>query len=136
MKEEVIVPTSTNDPRDVDACHSLGCSQYIVKPVEYDKFARVLGQLGLSLKIIQVLHINGVDGLTRHTGAGFLRWWTSFLSMQRINSSAQNASHEEQLGAASSIEVRSNAPRLRLRVTKGSIFSFPRIAKSGLGDPS
>ena len=59
-KIPVIMLTTTDDPRDVDACHRLGCSQYIVKPVEYDKFARVLGQLGLFLKIVQVPRINGV----------------------------------------------------------------------------
>jgi CheY-like chemotaxis protein len=59
-KIPVIMLTTTDDPRDVDVCHSLGCSQYIVKPVEYDKFAEILGQLGLFLKIVQVPHINGV----------------------------------------------------------------------------
>jgi hypothetical protein len=35
-------------------------SHYIVKPVEYDKFSAVLGQLGLFLKIVLVPQINGV----------------------------------------------------------------------------
>ena len=48
-----------DDPREVDACHSLGCSHYIVKPVEYDKFSAVLRQLGLFLKIVQVPQITG-----------------------------------------------------------------------------
>ena len=58
-KIPVIMLTTTDDPQEVDACHRLGCSHYIVKPVEYDKFAAVLGQLGLFLKIVQVPQING-----------------------------------------------------------------------------
>ena len=60
-KIPVIMLTTTDDPREVDACHRLGCSHYIVKPVEYDKFSAVLGQLGLFLKIVQVPRINGVE---------------------------------------------------------------------------
>ena len=59
-KIPVIMLTTTDDPLEVDACHRLGCSHYIVKPVEYDKFSAVLGQLGLFLKIVQVPQINGV----------------------------------------------------------------------------
>ena len=58
-KIPVIMLTTTDDPREVDACHRLGCSHYIVKPVEYDKFSAALGQLGLFLKIVQVPQING-----------------------------------------------------------------------------
>ena len=59
-KMPVIMLTTTDDPREVDACHRLGCSHYIVKPVEYEKFSAVLGQLGLFLKIVQVPQVNGV----------------------------------------------------------------------------
>jgi CheY-like chemotaxis protein len=59
-KIPVIMLTTTEDPLEIDACHRLGCSHYIVKPVEYDKFSAVLGQLGLFLKIVQVPQINGV----------------------------------------------------------------------------
>jgi CheY-like chemotaxis protein len=60
-KIPVIMLTTTDDPSDVEVCHRLGCSHYIVKPVEYDKFAEVLRQLGLFLKIVQVPEINGVQ---------------------------------------------------------------------------
>ena len=59
-KIPVIMLTTTDDPREVDACHRFGCSHYIVKPVEYEKFSAVLGQLGLFLKIVQVPQVNGV----------------------------------------------------------------------------
>ena len=57
-KLPVIMLTTMDDPREVESCHQLGCSHYIVKPVEYDKFADVLRQLGLFLKIVQVPQIN------------------------------------------------------------------------------
>jgi CheY-like chemotaxis protein len=57
-KIPVIMLTTMDDPREVEACHELGCSHYIVKPVEYDKFSEVLGQLGLFLKIVQVPQIH------------------------------------------------------------------------------
>lgn len=58
-KIPVIMLTTADDPLEVDACHRLGCSHYIVKPVEYDTFSAALGQLGLFLKIVQVPQING-----------------------------------------------------------------------------
>ena len=60
-KVPVIMLTTTDDPREIEACHSLGCSHYIVKPVEYEEFAGVLSRLGLFLKIVQVPQINGVQ---------------------------------------------------------------------------
>ncbi len=59
-KIPVIMLTTMDDPREVDACHSLGCSNYIIKPVEYDKFADSLRQLGLFLKIVQIPQLNAV----------------------------------------------------------------------------
>ena len=58
-KIPVIMLTTMDDPREVDACHGLGCSHYIVKPVEYDKFAVIMEHLGLFLKIVRVPQING-----------------------------------------------------------------------------
>jgi CheY-like chemotaxis protein len=60
-KVPVIMLTTTDDPREVDACHRPGCSHYIVKPVEHEEFARILGQLGLFLKIVRLPRINGVE---------------------------------------------------------------------------
>lgn len=59
-KLPVIMLTTMDDPREVEACHDLGCSHYIIKPVEYDKFAEVLRQLGIFLKIVQVPQITAV----------------------------------------------------------------------------
>ena len=60
-KVPVIMLTTMDDPREVEVCHDLGCSNYIVKPVHFDKFAEVLSRLGLFLKIVQVPQLNGVQ---------------------------------------------------------------------------
>jgi CheY-like chemotaxis protein len=56
-KIPVIMLTTTDDPREVERCHSLGCSSYIVKPVDYEKFAEAIKNLGLFLSLIQVPEI-------------------------------------------------------------------------------
>ncbi len=53
-KMPVIVLTTTDDPREVERCHALGCNNYIVKPVDYDKFAEAIKQLGLFIALVQV----------------------------------------------------------------------------------
>lgn len=53
-KIPVIMITTTDDPRDVEKCHSIGCSNYITKPIEYDAFVNAIRQLGLFLAVVQV----------------------------------------------------------------------------------
>ena len=53
-KIPVSMLTTTDDPREVERCHSLGCSNYLVKPVDYDKFAEAITQLGLFISLVQV----------------------------------------------------------------------------------
>ena len=50
----VIMLTTTDDPREVERCYELGCSVYITKPVEYEKFVEAVRRLGLFLQIITV----------------------------------------------------------------------------------
>ena len=50
----VIMLTTTDDPREVQACYEYGCNCYIAKPVEFGKFATVLRQLGLFMMIMQL----------------------------------------------------------------------------------
>lgn len=59
IKIPVIILTTTDDPREVEECHRLGCSNYITKPVGYEKFVEVIRQLGLFLLVVQVPRING-----------------------------------------------------------------------------
>ncbi|MDY3562232.1 response regulator [Gemmata sp. JC673] len=50
----VIMLTTTDDPREVRRCYELGCSCYVTKPVEYDRFVEAVRRLGLFLAIVQV----------------------------------------------------------------------------------
>ncbi len=54
----VIMLTTTDDPREVGRCHTLGCNSYIVKPVDYDKFAEAIKQLGLYISLVEVPELN------------------------------------------------------------------------------
>jgi len=58
-KMPVIMLTTTDDPREVDRCHAIGCASYMVKPVDYDKFAEAIKSLGLYLSLVEVPEING-----------------------------------------------------------------------------
>ena len=58
-KLPVIMITTTDDPREVEHCHALGCSNYIAKPINYDKFVQAIRQLGLFLAVVEVPKING-----------------------------------------------------------------------------
>lgn len=59
-KIPVTMLTTTDDPREVERCHSLGCSHYITKPVDYENFVNTIRQLGLFLAVVQVPQVNGV----------------------------------------------------------------------------
>jgi CheY-like chemotaxis protein len=58
-KIPVSMLTTTDDPREVARCHSLGCSNYIVKPVDYEKFSDAIKHLGMFISLVQVPEING-----------------------------------------------------------------------------
>ena len=53
-KIPVIMLTTTDDPREVERCHTLGCNSYIVKPVDYDKFAEAITNLGLFISLVEI----------------------------------------------------------------------------------
>jgi CheY-like chemotaxis protein len=56
-KLPVIMLTTTDDPREVEKCHSLGCNNYITKPLDYEQFIEVIRRLGFFLKIVKVPNI-------------------------------------------------------------------------------
>jgi CheY-like chemotaxis protein len=58
-KIPVIMITTTDDPREVERCHAIGCSNYVTKPVDYDQFVAAIRQLGLFLLVVEVPQING-----------------------------------------------------------------------------
>jgi CheY-like chemotaxis protein len=55
----VIMLTTTDDPREIDKCHALGCNSYITKPVEYEEFSNVLQTLGMFVMIMEIPEIAG-----------------------------------------------------------------------------
>jgi CheY-like chemotaxis protein len=57
-KLPVVMLTTTDDPREIEKCHAMGCSSYITKPIDYDKFVYAIRQLGLYLLIIEVPNLN------------------------------------------------------------------------------
>jgi CheY-like chemotaxis protein len=60
-KLPVIMLTTTDDPREVARCHGLGCNSYIVKPVDYDKFAEAIKNLGLYISLVEVPEVNRAE---------------------------------------------------------------------------
>jgi CheY-like chemotaxis protein len=43
----VVVLTSSKEDVDIDECYRLGVNSYIAKPVSFDEFVEVVGELGL-----------------------------------------------------------------------------------------
>lgn len=48
----VVMLTTTDDPREIQACYDLGCNCYVTKPVEFEAFASTLRSLGLFLIVV------------------------------------------------------------------------------------
>jgi two-component system, response regulator len=42
----VVVLTSSREDRDINECYNLGANSFVVKPVEFDKFAKTVASLG------------------------------------------------------------------------------------------
>ena len=50
----VVVLTTTDDKIEIQRCYDLGCNVYVTKPVDYEKFANAIRQLGLFVSVMQV----------------------------------------------------------------------------------
>ena len=50
----VIMLTTTDDPREIERCYALGCSVYVIKPVDYEALAQAVQRLGSFLQVIRV----------------------------------------------------------------------------------
>lgn len=53
-KLPVIILTTTEDPREVDRCHDLGCNVYMHKPVSFESFAAAIAKLGTFVALLQL----------------------------------------------------------------------------------
>jgi CheY-like chemotaxis protein len=58
-KMPIVILTTTDDAREVERCHQLGCNVYIQKPVDYDKFAEAIRRLGLFITLMMLPPVNG-----------------------------------------------------------------------------
>ena len=56
----VIMLTTTSNSAEIDTCYDLGCSVYIVKPVDYENFTDALRKVGLFFSVVEVPKLNGV----------------------------------------------------------------------------
>ncbi len=52
----VVVLTTTDNPREVDRCYTLGCNLYLTKPVEYNHFSEMIHQFGQMLTMTKLPH--------------------------------------------------------------------------------
>ena len=59
-KLPVIMLTTTDDSREVERCHQIGCSGYIQKPVDYEKFAEAIRCIGLFVPLLLVPQVGAV----------------------------------------------------------------------------
>src|SRR4051812_45754046 len=50
----VVVLTTTDDKAEIQRCYDLGCNVYITKPVDYEKFASAIQNLGLFMYVMQI----------------------------------------------------------------------------------
>lgn len=57
-KMPVTMVTTTDDPKEVEKCHTIGCNSYITKPVDYEKFVDAIKQLGMYLSVVTVPEIH------------------------------------------------------------------------------
>jgi len=53
----VIMVSTMEDPVEIERCCRLGCSNYFVKPVEFDQFSRAMEELGTYIRDVVYLEI-------------------------------------------------------------------------------
>lgn len=53
-KLPIVILTTTDDPREVERCHELGCNNYIQKPVSFDNFSAAIAKLGRFLTLLEL----------------------------------------------------------------------------------
>ena len=57
-KLPVVMLSTTDDPREVERCHALGCSVYLVKPLDFDRFNEAVKRLGKLIQLAEVPPLN------------------------------------------------------------------------------
>ncbi len=49
----VIMLSTTDDPDDIKYCRNVGCSIYIVKPVDYESFVKAVEKIGTLISVAE-----------------------------------------------------------------------------------
>lgn len=65
-KLPIVVLTTSDDPGKVDLCYRLGCSMYLVKPAEYERFAAIIRGLASLLMMIEIPRLGTVQERSMH----------------------------------------------------------------------
>ncbi|MDR3405853.1 MAG: response regulator [Chthoniobacter sp.] len=60
-KLPVIMLTTTDDSREVERCHELGCNGYIQKPVSFDRFAATITKLGQFMSLLKLPRLSAAQ---------------------------------------------------------------------------
>ena len=53
-KIPVIIFTTSEDSAEIEKCHNLGVSVYVVKPTDYDDFGDAIQKIGLFLSVVKI----------------------------------------------------------------------------------
>ena len=53
----VVMLTTTDDPREVQASYRMGCNAYLTKPVDYEGFTEMIKYLGQFISILRIAPI-------------------------------------------------------------------------------
>jgi len=57
----VLMLSTTDDPKEVETCHAIGCNFYLTKPTEPEAFAQAIACLGSFLNLVTVPGIRPVS---------------------------------------------------------------------------
>ncbi|MDH4193702.1 MAG: response regulator [Nitrospirota bacterium] len=62
----VLMLSTTDDPKEVETCHAIGCNFYLIKPTDPDAFAQVIARLGslLDLVIVPGIRLGSPSGIS------------------------------------------------------------------------
>lgn len=54
----VVILTSSAQEKDIDECYKLGANSYVQKPLDYEKFMNVIGDIGIYWMLTNVTPVN------------------------------------------------------------------------------
>ena len=78
-KMPVIMLTTTDDPKEIEKCHAMGCNSYITKPVDFEKMIEIAKKLSKNIIHVRIdlYYINEriyFGEYTFHNNGGIVRF--------------------------------------------------------------